>query len=365
MPPGSSLTQGKPGVGPGGGRRAGAGSAGARPTALLLLAFAAGAAPAARASGATAPAPPPACPGPVLDLRPLAPGVWWLPAAAGEADAVNRGRVLNLLLVRDGARLWALGSGPSPAFGRALACQARQRLGGPVTDVVSPWARPELVLGAGALVADGGGRAVRHWAHAAVAEAMARQCAGCVERLRQRLGGAAVDLGDDPVHLPRQVLQGEQGRLGPFAWWRLPRAEGRWTTVWRLPLAAPAGALWLAPGLLDGDGPADGRDADLALLQRAAERLAALAAADGDGVRLLGDQGPPLAADGAARQAAYGRALLAAAEAAVARGDDESAPAPALPGLPAAWASHPWHGFNWQRAWRQVEPRVLGAESPR
>lgn len=303
-----------------------------------------------------------ACPGPALDFRPLAAGVWWLPAASGEADAGNRGQVLNLLLVRQGRRLWALGSGPSPAFGRALACQAHQRLGGPVTDVVSPWARPELVLGAGALVAAGGGEpAVRHWAHAAVAEALAQQCAGCVERLRQRLGTAAADLGPDPVHLPRQRLQGEQGRLGPFAWWRLPRAEGRWLTVWRLQPPAPAPVLWFAPGLLNGAGPPDGRDADLALLQQAARRLDRLAAADGAAARFLGDQGPPLPADGAARHAAYWQALLAAAEAAVARGDDESAPAPALPGVAADWATQPWHGFNWQRAWRQVEPRVLAA----
>jgi len=311
-------------------------------------------------AAASAAAPP--CPGPPLTLQPLGAGAWLVPARPGDPDAANRGQVLNLVLVRDGARLWALGSGPSPAFGRALDCQARRHLGGPVTDVVSPWARPELVLGAAALVAAGGGdAAVRHWAHASVAEAMAVQCGGCVQRLRQRLGAAASDLGADPVHLPSRRLDGDAGRLGPFGWWRLARADGRWLTVWRLPPAADGtgGALWLAPGLLDGHGPADGRDADLAQLQRAAAQLAALAAADGPQVRFVGDQGPPLAADGAARQAAYGQALLAAAEAAVARGDDETAPAPAWPGLPPAWAAHPWHALNWQRAWRQVEPRVL------
>jgi hypothetical protein len=43
----------------------------------------------------------------------------------------------------------------------------------------------------------------------------------------------------------------------------------------------------------------------------------------------------------------------------VARGDDETAPAPGWPGLPEGWAAAPWHAFNWQRAWRQVEPQVL------
>jgi len=302
-----------------------------------------------------------ACPGPALRFEPLAPGLWWVPAQAGEADASNRGQVSNLVLARDGPRLWALGSGPTPAFGRALACQARQQLGGPITDVVSPWTRPELVLGAAGVVAAGGGDGrVRHWAHQRIAETMTRQCAHCAERLRQRLQAAAVDLGDGPIHLPRQQLQGEQGQAGPWSWWLLPRADGRWLTVWRLRREP----LWVAPGLLDGNGPPDGRDADLALLQQSAAQLARLAAGDGAAARFIGEQGPPLGADAPARHAAYWQALLAAAALALERGDDETAPAPALDGFPAAWATQPWHGYNWQRAWRQAEDRLLATPAP-
>ena len=60
-----------------------------------------------------------------------------------------------------------------------------------------------------------------------------------------------------------------------------------------------------------------------------------------------------------ARHAAHWAALLQAAREAIERGDDDLAPA--LAGLPPAWASHPWHSFNWQRAGRQVEPPVLAA----
>ena len=306
-----------------------------------------------------------ACDGPALPLLQLAPGVWWVPSATGDSDAANRGQVSNLVLVREGqgpaARLWAVGSGPSPAWGRALACQVAQQLGQPITDVISPWARPELVLGvAGLQVA---APPPRHWAHAVVAEAMAVQCPHCVDRLRQRLGPAAADLGNDPIRLPDRLLQGEQGRLGPFTWWRLPRSDGRWVTVWRV---APAGAppLWLAHGLLQGAGPPDGRDADLALLQQSAQRLTGLVGADGAAVRLVGEQGPLLPADAPAVHAAYWAALLAGARAAVERGDDETAPAPGWPGLPAGWQGHPWHAINWQRAWRQVEPGVLAAPPP-
>lgn len=300
-----------------------------------------------------------ACPAPALAFRRLADGLWWLPAALGEADEGNRGQVSNLWLVRQGhgprARLWALGSGPSPAFGAALACQTRQRLGLDLAAVISPWARPESVLGVAGVLQ--GQPDVVHWAHESVADAMAEQCPRCVDRLRQRLGPAATDLGDEPTRLPAQRLTGEQGRLGPFLWWRLPRSEGRWVTVWRL----RDRPLWAAPGLLSSGGPPDGRDADLALLQASLLRLADLARPDGGAARFLGEQGGWMGPQAPLRQAAYWAALRSAVLAAIERGADEAAAPPPLPGWPAAWTQHPWQGFNWQRAWRQLEPGVLAA----
>jgi len=301
------------------------------------------------------------CLGLTQPLQPLAPGVWWLPSATGDSHAANRGQVSNLVLVRQGhgagARLWALGTGPSPAFGRALACQVRRQLGTRVTDAISPWARPELVLGVAGLRRAG---PLRHWAHASVAQAMAANCPHCVDRLRLRLGTAAADLGDQPISLPDQLLQGAQGRLGPFDWWLLPRTRGRGLTVWRLALPGQP-VLWLAHGLLQGDGPPDGRDADLALLQQSSQQLAALAAGDGPAVRFMPEQGPLLAAGAPAQHARYWAGLLAAAEAAVLRGDDETAPPPVWPGLPAGWAGAPWQALNWQHAWREAEEAVLSA----
>ena len=87
------------------------------------------------------------CPGPALRIEAVAPGVWWIPGAAGEANATNRGAISNALAVRDGPRLWLLGSGPSAAHGRALGCRLQRLTGRPVSDVIAPWARPELVLG--------------------------------------------------------------------------------------------------------------------------------------------------------------------------------------------------------------------------
>ncbi len=287
-----------------------------------------------------------------LVLQALGPQRWWLPAQPGEADAANRGQVANLLLTRQGRRLWLLGSGPSPAFGRLLACQLKAQLGLVVTDVVSPWARPELVLGVAGL------GPVRHWAHAQVAQAMTSQCPTCVDRLRQSLGAAADDLGDDPIRLPDRLLRGSQGRLGPLRWWRLPRAANSVVTVWRVPAAS--GPVWLAPGLVQGAGPPDGRDADIHTLALANGRLAARVAADGSTARFLGEQGGLLPATTATLQQRYWQALLAQVRSAIENGDQDSAPAQRWPGLAEAWASHPLHDLNWQRAWRQIEPLVLG-----
>lgn len=312
---------------------------------MAVLAGPAAAAPGSAPPAATAPA----CAGPVVKLQPLGAGRWGVLAHDGDADEGNRGQVSNLVLLRDGRRLWLPGSGPSPAFGRALACQVRQQLGLRVTDVVSPWARPELVLGVAGL------GPVRHWAHAEVADAMAEQCPHCVDRLRQRLQGAADDLGPDPIGLPDHRLHGASGRLGPLRWWRLLRSAGRVVTVWRL----PGPPLWLAPGLLGGDAPPDGRDADLSLLRQSAAQLRSLAAADGEAARFIGEQGPPQDARAPARLQAYWSTLLHQVGAAIERGDLDSAAPPSWPAMPPGWAGHPWHALNWQRGWRQVEPEVL------
>jgi hypothetical protein len=280
-----------------------------------------------------------------LPMQALAPGLWLVAAAGAESDAGNRGQSSHLLLAQDGDRLWAVGSGPTPAFGARLRCNAERQLGRVPTDVIVPWARAELALGAGGLAPR------RLWAHAEVAAAMREQCPRCVERLRLRLGEAAGDLGDDPVRLPTELLQGEGGRLGPFDWWLLPRAAGRVVTV----LRHRASGVTSAHGLLWGDGPPDARDADLALLESAVQALQRLGTVR---TRWVGESGPLLDAAGLARQAAYLQALRTAAREAVEQGRLGLEP-PALAGVAAADSAHPRHALNWQHAWREAEDRWL------
>ncbi len=291
----------------------------------------------------------PACPGPTLAFQPLADGLWLLPAAGEQADAGNRGQVTNLLLARHQGRLWLLGSGPSPAFGRALACQARQQLGLAVAEVAIPRARAELALGAAGLPG------ARLWATPAVRAAMQRQCPVCVERLRQQLGTAAADLGAAPVRMPRQMLRGSQGRWGPFEWRQISVAPGQVSTLWR-----HRGAdVQLGHGLLWFGAPPEARDAEIARLEQA---TAALLAAGGEGTRYVGEQGPVAGRAELLQLLDYWQWLQHAAADGVARGDVQAAaPLPAIAG----WAAHPRHGLNWQRALRQAEDAFLGAAPPR
>lgn len=289
------------------------------------------------------------CEGPPPRIDALAPGLWWVPAAPGDASPHNRGQVSNLLLAAEGPRLWLIGSGPSPAFGRALACAVQARWQRRVTDIVTPWARPEAVLGLAAWPG------ARRWAHAEVAAAMAARCTACVAGLRERLGEAAADLGEDPVRIPDRLLDGAQGRLGPFAWWRLARAEGVPVTVWR----HAASGVAFAPGLLWGDAAPDGRDADLARLAQATAALKGLRADAGPARRWLGEQGGPQDARAPRQAAAYWAALQAAVAAGLTRGDDGQAVPATLPGVSPRLTADPRHALNWQRAWRQSEDRWL------
>jgi hypothetical protein len=337
-------------------------------------------------------------------LQRLGPDLWWLPgravdaAGSGDADADNRGQIDNLLIARHGARLWLLGSGPSAAAGAALDCRLQQALGQRVTDVIAPWPHPELVLGQTGLPA------ARAWAHADVAAAMASRCTRCEARLRQRLGTAAVDLGELPVRLPEQRFSGDAGTLGPWRWWRLWRSGGTDptpVTVWW----HAASGVFSAPGLLWGAATPDLRDTDAAAMATALATLEALghavvserlapagaapvgaapstaASADAAPVhrapqaagsaspppalRWLPGQGVLLPADAPARQRDYGLALGAAVRLAQDAGRDEAAPPLPLVGVAADAQTGARHTLNWQRRWREMEADWFDRAPPR
>lgn len=281
------------------------------------------------------------CAGPPIALEPVAPHVWTVRGSDGDSTPDNRGAVSNLLAVRDGRRLWLIGSGPSAAYGRALDCHLRRVSGRRVTDVIAPWPRPELVLGQAGLVG------ARRWAHADVARAMQERCPRCVERLRLRLGSAADDLGGGPIALPVHRLHGEQGTLGPLRWWRLQRSAETSVTVWSVPRAG----LFTAHGLLWADGAPDLRDAESGHLDAAWQKLDRLS----ESARWLPEQGPLLDGSAPRQHRAYLQALRSAVEQAQERGALESEPAPRLEGVDEGVHRGGRHALNWQHVWREVE----------
>lgn len=291
-----------------------------------------------------------------IRFEPLGGPVYLVPAHLGDADAENRGFVAHLLLVVQAEALWLVGTGPSPAFGAALRAALLKRWPGRAIEAISPWAHPETVLGVAGLVPD------RHWAHAEVSAQMGQRCEGCLQRLAQRMGPSAEDLqrqalgpsGAIRLPDPQRRLDGARGHLGPLLWWRVQRATDVTITMWR----HTALDLGFAPGLLNGQGPPDGRDGDIEILH-ATVRAVQADAHWGRLARWVGQQGRVEGRQALERCAVYWRGLADAAMQGQERGDDGIDPPESLPDVPQAWCRHPLHALNWQRAWRQAESRWL------
>jgi len=277
---------------------------------------------------------------------PLSPSVLLVRGAEGDATPANGGATSNLLIVRAGRKVWSLGSGPTAAYAERLGCWLQVRRQWTITDVVAPWGRPELVLGASGLPN------ARLWAHEAVADYMQTHCDRCAGRLAERLERPAGAPVPEP-RLPGHVVNGMHGVLGPWKWWLMHRDDESPVLLWRL----QGQALWSAPGLLWADGAPDLRDASLVQMQTATAQAIALAAADGATAQWVPEQGDVQDAQAPRRSLDYWRALTDAVRASQQAGALDTAPPPAL-GLP--MAGGPRHALNWQRAWRQIEQLEFG-----
>lgn len=157
-----------------------------------------------------------------VNWRQIGPDLWLHQAAMDTLSTpTNGGHISNVSFVLDraatGTRGWLVGSGPSARSGRALACSIRQQLGFQVTDVISPRAHPESVLGAAGL------QNVRHWALPEVKVAMAERCERCQKRLEAAVNAASPLA--DTVALPDHSIESSQ--LGPltFSRWRCKRSN--------------------------------------------------------------------------------------------------------------------------------------------
>jgi len=279
-------------------------------------------------------------------VQAMAPGLWRVPVRLSGSAGDVEVEVATLLLASDGPRLWLVGSGPTPAWGAALACAVRGVSGQTVTDVLNPRAHPETALANVAFAP------ARLWALADVAQAMARSCPTCLQRLKERLGPAGESLQPDTIRVPTRVL--EAGRLGPFESVALARSPEARTLV----LLHRAAGLVYAPGLVWPGAVPDLRDTDSAVLL---DSLRTLQAALPDGAAVMGDAGLPGRAADIASHLAYIEALQSAVAAQVEAGQAEwaggdSAELPAYAHLPGYAERHP---LNRHRVWREAEARLF------
>lgn len=285
-----------------------------------------------------------------VTLLPVGADVWRVPAARGESDAANGGQVVQLVVVRDGARVWVIGSGPTPAAGIALGCAIRHQLGRPVTDVINTRAAPELSMGNGAFAA------ARQWALPDVIAAMRARCPACLDRLKARIGPHGNSLRLDAIRVPSRPIGSPgatRGRLGPFDWRAFARAPHERTLVLRLRrerIVIAQGLVWA------GDVPnlRDTRSATLLASLRALQRFAR-------GTRVLGEQGDIAGPGAIASHIDYIEQLRNAALPHLIRGDVDGAAGggvelPTFGALPGYAASHP---LNVQRVWRELEPELF------
>ncbi|CAN5466791.1 hypothetical protein BH11PSE9_BH11PSE9_27380 [soil metagenome] len=283
--------------------------------------------------------------------------MWRVPAASGEPTPANGGATAQLVLVIDHDRLWTnhdrlwlIGTGPTPAFGAALACDIERTTGRRVTDVIVTRAAPELSMGNVAFAN------ARLWALPDVIDAMRERCGQCMARSKARLGEAGESLSDEAIRVPGRPIGAAhraEGRIGPFDWLAVERAPGEQVLVLKL----KASAVVVAQGLLwAGDVP-DLRDTRSDAMLASLRALQAFAG----GARVLGEQGGVAGLGGIAGHIAYIEALRSAVRGHLARGDVQGAAGsevdlPAFATLPGYALRHP---LNVQRVWRELEPDVF------
>lgn len=281
----------------------------------------------------------------------------WLNQGTSDAlsTPLNRGRISNVVFVVDPSENpeqgWLVGSGPDAETGRALACSVRRELGHEITDVISPRAQPESVLGVAGL------GVVRHWALPEVRAAMGERCERCVKRLE-----AAVEAQQalvNQVALPSQLI--EQPSLGPFNVMPVQVQHGQAIAL----LHHRTSDVWILPGVIWGRGLVpDLREAEVTHLQRILEQLTAL-----NPTTVVPEQGPAANASLIEKDRRYWQHLLKSLQELWDRGESQPGMASGLTAVEQR-ATGPEgrlrDRLNVQRAWQQFENNSFdGAPSRR
>lgn len=287
----------------------------------------------------------------------IVPGVWLWPGAAQEIGPDNRGQVASQILLRDGDSATLIDPGPSLAHGRLVRESARCALGLTITRVLDSHAHAENVLGNAAFAAFAG---VRLEASPATLAGMRARCPQCLASITQKAGQAALD--GTTVLLPEASLRPGQ---------QLASDSGRWQIMeFRAAHSDSDLVLWneeqrllIAPSLVYQDRIPELAQGSLLGWLAALRQLHQLRP-----VWVLGQQASrhaglpatPAQTSGLAASHGYLCALAQGVLKAMELGRSANeAPELALPAY-TGWAGYAErHGFNVQRAWRELEPHWM------
>lgn len=280
----------------------------------------------------------------------VASGVWvWRPAQPAEVAADNAGFVAPVTAVVDQGQALVIDPGPSLVHGQrvraSVACQLRAR----VVGVVNTHAHAENVMANAAF-----GDVSRIYASQPTAEAMAARCPQCLDSLTERVGALA--MAGTRIVLPTRILNvGDTLRVGRQ---RLQvRAVEAGHTEGDLVLWMPATrTLWVGGLAYRGRVPelAQGR---LENWVSALDRLMTIEARTVVSTVVSPQDRSEDAHSAMAETRAYLLALRNKVWAAMdAGGTPHDAQALEVP-FAQAWVGYrARHGFNAQRAWRELEP---------
>ncbi len=283
----------------------------------------------------------------------LAPGVHvWQPAVDQEPNAGNAGHVSPTTVLVHGQRAWVIDPGPSLRQGQRLVARVRCVWGAHIERVINTHAHADNVL-ANAAFADAQrtGR-VSVLATARTSDTMRQRCPGCLADLTDRVGVSA--MAGTQIVLPDALLRpGEELHFGPH---RLQLREVRNAhTQSDLVLWNDAHRIAWVGGLVYGQRLPELAQGSLLGWRQALSDVQTLQPLWVVGATLAGHR-----PGDAQRAIAATDAYLAQVQQQVLQGMEAGQQVSELPVRAAApfarWAGHERHGFNLQRAWRELEP---------
>ncbi len=279
----------------------------------------------------------------------VASGVWVWPGSTQDISPANRGHVTSQVLIARGKQATLIDPGPGLEHGKEVIRSARCEVGLEIDRVLDSHAHAENVLG-NAAFRTRQGRPVAIESSAATRAAMAQRCEQCRAAIAHATANPA--LARTPILLPAASLQPGQ---------RWDSDSGHWLTLEFSPAHSESDLAWwnaqqrvlIAPSLLYQDRLPELAQGSLLGWIAALRELAQL-----QPLWLVGNH--PMSRAGLDATARYlcdlGQTVMQALQSGLSAAEASGIELPKYRHLP-GYAER--HGFNVQRAWRELEPHWI------